>query len=101
MKNLHLYFPEDLYNELKGGDWPDYSKFLNGDRGPNTEIKTEINGYIDMYVKDGILFPNGHGVRCISINLALQVAIVLNLIRLSQKTLMIYTTHHEKFVNEK
>tara|TARA_R110000803_G_scaffold81791_2_gene147724 strand:+ start:176 stop:1579 length:1404 start_codon:yes stop_codon:yes gene_type:complete len=64
MKNLHLYFPEDLYNELKGGDWPDYSKFLNGDRGPNTEIKTEINGYIDMYVKDGILFPIKTATAC-------------------------------------
>jgi len=64
MKSLRLYFPEDLYDELKGVDWPDYAKFLEGDRGRNTEIQTEINGYIDMYKKDGILFPIKTATAC-------------------------------------
>ena len=64
MKNLHLYFPEDLYNNLKGIDWPTYLNFLNGDRGLTADIQEEIARYIDMYVKDGIVFPIKTATAC-------------------------------------
>lgn len=57
MKNLQYYFVREDYESLSGPDWPSYEDFLKGDRGPNESIRNEINGFVEMFRKDGIKFP--------------------------------------------
>ncbi len=64
MKKIQLYFPKNTYNELAGPDWPSYEEFLKGDRGSTIDIADEINSFVDMFTKDGILFPIRTATSC-------------------------------------
>lgn len=57
MKNLEHYFIAEDYANLAGPDWPTYDAFLAGARGATVEIQEEIQGFIDMFCRDGIKFP--------------------------------------------
>ncbi len=64
MTRTSLFFPREDYANLRGPDWPEYEDFLNGDRGYTTEIKAEIQGFLDMFVKDGVKFPIKTATAC-------------------------------------
>lgn len=64
MKNLHLYFTQEDYQNLKGPDWPSYDDFLKGDRGKDISIEKEIEQFTSNFVKDGIKFPIRTATSC-------------------------------------
>lgn len=55
--NLSLYVTKEDYENVAGPDWPSYQDFLSGNRGVKREIQDEINGWIQIFQKDGIKFP--------------------------------------------
>ena len=62
--NLKLYFTQEDYNNLAGPDWPSYESICAGMSAKDPEIQKEINGYIDMFQKDGIKFPIHTATAC-------------------------------------
>ena len=55
--NLGLYVSLEDYVALAGPDWPTYEDYINNISAQNPEIQQEINGYTNMFLKDGIKFP--------------------------------------------
>lgn len=62
--NLHLYFPEEDYHNLAGPDWPSYQDFVAGKTADISAIQEEINGYVEMFKKDGMKFPIKTATAC-------------------------------------
>ena len=62
--NFKLYFTNEDYNKLAGPDWPSYESMCAGVSAKNPEIQKEIDGYIDMFRKDGTKFPIDTATAC-------------------------------------
>jgi len=62
--NLKLYFTNEDYKNLAGPDWPSYESICAGISAKDPEIQKEIQGYIDMFCKDGIKFPIDTATAC-------------------------------------
>ena len=62
--NLKLYFGKKDYDNLAGPDWPSYESICAGVSAKDPEIQKEIDGYLDMFRKDGIKFPINTATAC-------------------------------------
>jgi hypothetical protein len=64
MTDLKLYVSEEDYAVFAGPDWPNYADYLNGARGTDPAIQTEINNFTAQLQADGIKFPINTATAC-------------------------------------
>lgn len=64
MKDRHLYFTREQWQDLAGPDWPDYDAWLQGASAPDPIVQHEIDDFEQKFRRDGAVWPIRTATAC-------------------------------------